>query len=509
MCLTAVALGLLSVLAAPQQVSGAEKATEQSASITIYSAADPRGFDPQQFIAQQRQGNDPSFAWQVPGFGVVRETRKVNLKEGSNTISFDDVAAFIDPTTVGFSDLSHQGTSVQSQRFEFDLVSPAKLYERYLGREVRVFSNEHPEQAISGVLLAANQGQFVLDAPHGITVLPEAGSRVELLGQLPGGLLTKPTLMWQLEAKEAGEHTIRTTYQTAGMTWRADYNLVLDANDSKGSLTPWVTLLNVSGASYRNAQLKLVAGDVQKVARPQPMMRAPSRGVVADAAPAAEFEEESLLEYHLYTLSRPTDINRNSSQQLALFAPVANVALSKKLVYVGAPQWWGYNSSSAYTDEVRGSSANKKVGVYIDLKNDEASGLGKPLPKGRVRVYKAASDGTLEFVGEDLIDHTPKNGDVRLKLGDAFDVTGDRVQTSFKSNSRGREVIESFTITLKNAKNTPQTVEVREYMYRWSNWTVTEKTQEFRKLDARSIAFDVTVPAEGSSTIGYTVRYTW
>lgn len=487
-----------------------QPAPASGASLTVYSSADPSGFDPQQFVAQQRDGMDPSFAWQVPGFGVVRETRTVRLVKGSNSLSFDDVAAFIDPTTVGFADLTDPTTSVLGQHFEFDLVSPSKLYARYIGREVRVIPQEDPDHLVTGTLLASNQGRFVLRGKDGIVVMPEANSRVELLGDLPGGLLTKPTLVWDLNAQTDGDHTIRINYQTAGMTWRADYNLVLDASDTKAAITPWVTLLNVSGASFRDAQLRLVAGDVQRV-MPQPKRATMLRGGVAVDAAGAEsgFQEESLLEYHLYTLPRPTDILRNSSQQLALFPPVSGVAVTKKLVYMGNASMWGFQSASAITDEGEFGGANKKVSVFIDLKNDEASGLGKPLPKGRVRVYKASGDGTLEFVGEDVIDHTPKNESVRLKLGDSFDVTGERVRTAVKVNGRGREVVESFSITLKNAKPIPQQVEVRESLYRWSNWAISEETLPYRKLDSRAIAFDVTVPPSGSTRIGYTVRYTW
>jgi hypothetical protein len=478
-------------------------------SVTIYSSADVRGFDPQQFIAQQRAGVDPNMIWGVPGFGVVRETREVSLKKGLNSLSFTDVAAFIDPTTVGFVDLTHAGTSVIEQRFEFDLVSPSKLYERYVGREVRLVPQARPETAITGVLLASNQGQFVVDTADGLAVVPAEGIRAELLGELPGGLLTKPTLLWTLNAETEGKRTIRTTYQTAGLTWRADYNLVLNATDNAASLTPWVTLLNVSGAAFENTQLRLVAGDVQRVQAPQPMLRAPSRatgGVAAEAA--AGFEEESLLEYHLYTLPRPASITQNATQQLALFPPVPEVAVTKQLIYVGAPNYYGWEGGRL-TDEDVGEGSNRKVGVFVSLKNDEASGLGKPLPKGRVRVYKAAGDGTLEFVGEDVIDHTPKNETIRLKLGDSFDVTGKRTRTNFRSNQKGKEMVESFRIELKNAKREAQKVEVREALYRWSNWDITEKSQDFRKLNARAIAFDVEVPAEGSATVEYTVRYTW
>jgi hypothetical protein len=187
---------------------------------------------------------------------------------------------------------------------------------------------------------------------------------------------------------------------------------------------------------------------------------------------------------------------------------VPEVAVTKQLIYVGAPNYYGWEGGRL-TDEDVGEGSNRKVGVFVSLKNDEASGLGKPLPKGRVRVYKAAGDGTLEFVGEDVIDHTPKNETIRLKLGDSFDVTGKRTRTNFRSNQKGKEMVESFRIELKNAKREAQKVEVREALYRWSNWDITEKSQDFRKLNARAIAFDVEVPAEGSATVEYTVRYTW
>lgn len=483
-----------------------------SVSVTIYSSADPRGFDPQVFIAQQRMGGDSmgiGYGGQIPGFGVIRETRDVTLQKGINSLSFTDVAAFIDPTTVGFSDLTHPATSVMEQNFEFDLVSPSKLYEKYIGRQVRLIPQQKPETAIAGTLLSSTQGQFVVQTREGVVVVPATDTRIELLGELPGGLRTKPTLVWRVNADADGAHTIRTTYQTSGMTWRADYNLVLNATDTAAGLTPWVTLMNVSGAAFENAQLRLVAGDVQRVQAPEMMARAlRAPAAAADGAGEKGFEEERLFEYHLYTLPRPITISLNASQQVALFPPIAEVKVTKELVFNGAPQFWGYEGDRL-TDENIDGAGNKKVGVFVSLKNDEASGLGMPLPKGRVRVYKAAADGATEFVGEDVIDHTPKNEAIRLKLGDAFDVTGERVRTNFRVNNRGKELTESFRIVLKNAKNEPQKVEVREYLYRWSNWEITEKSQEFRKTSARAISFDVEVPAEGSKTVEFTVRYSW
>ncbi|MFO0827873.1 MAG: hypothetical protein U0572_06950 [Phycisphaerales bacterium] len=482
-------------------------ADQPSVSLTIYSAADARSFDPQQFAAQQRMGADPSFAWQVPGFGIVRETRSVPMKAGQNDLPFTDVAAFIDPTTVSFTDLTDPSTRVLEQNFQFDLVSATKLYERYVGQQVELIPKDAKEPVV-GKLLASNQGQFVLATDAGVRVVPQAETQV-VLGALPGGLLTKPTLLWKLDAKNGGDHTIRTTYQTAGMTWRADYNLVLGADDTSADLTPWVTLMNVSGAGFRNAQLKLVAGDVQTI-RPEPVIRGrptAARAVLADSGEG--FAEAPLFEYHLYTLPRPTDVLTNTSQQLALFAPVTGVPVTKQLVYVGMPQF-GMEQGAVITERDVGGG-NKKVGVFVNFKNDDASKLGMPLPKGRVRVYKSAggADGSLEFVGEDIIDHTPKNESVKLKLGDSFDVTGERVQTDFKIDSSRKEMSESVKITLRNAKKTAQVVDVREYLYRWTNWEITKKTADFRKINSREIAWDVNVPAEGSATLEYTVRYTW
>ncbi|MFQ5412496.1 MAG: DUF4139 domain-containing protein, partial [Phycisphaerae bacterium] len=263
--------------------------------VTVYSSADPAGFDPQQFIAQQRRGNDPSYAWQVPGFGVIKEVRDVKLDAGRNELRFTDVAQFIDPTTVSFTDLSDpDGTAVHEQNFQFDLVSPQKLLQRYIDREIRVDS-------VTGKLLSANQGKLVLQTPEGLRIVKQDG-QIEL-GDLPGGLITRPTLVWKVEAGKAGDHTIRTTYQTGGITWRSDYNLVLNQADTRADLGAWVTLMNLSGAAYENARLKLIAGDVQRI-QPRPLRRiyAGQRSAGMASAEKLGFEEKAFFEYHLYTL---------------------------------------------------------------------------------------------------------------------------------------------------------------------------------------------------------------
>ena len=328
-----VALGLVLAAMPPFGTFAAE-----GPALTVYSSADPAGFDPQRFVSQQRAGRNPNFAWQVPGFGVVKEIREMGLEKGTNTLRFTDVAQFIDPTTVSFTDLTDRdGTSVLEQSFEFDLVSPSKLLEKYVGQSIAVIvSRGQDSERISGKLLSFSEGQLVLDTPKGVRI---ARSSNELeLGDLPEGLITKPTLRWLVKAEKAGTHEVRTTYQTGGMTWRADYNLVVNQEDTAADLGAWVSLMNLSGASFRNAKLKLIAGDVQRVV-PQGRQAAYRRQVTAMAVSEdVGFEEKSFFEFHLYTLPRRTDILNNSTQQLVLFPTARSIGIEKILLYYGLPQ---------------------------------------------------------------------------------------------------------------------------------------------------------------------------
>ncbi len=259
------------VLAAPVANTAAQNAKpadkpREGVSITVYSSADPAGFNPQQFIQQQRMSGQDN-VWGVPGYGVIKVVRKVAVPKGVGELAFTDVAAWIDPTTVSFNDLDDAKTTVLEQNFQFDLVSPSKLMEKFLGREISLaVAMGEGVSNVRGTLLSANQGSVVLQTVEGVKIVPMAGAQLQL-GELPGGLLTKPTLVWKLASETGGEHLVRTTYQTAGMTWRSDYNIVINGSDTRGDITAWVTLMNLSGASYEGAELKLVAGDVHKVHR--------------------------------------------------------------------------------------------------------------------------------------------------------------------------------------------------------------------------------------------------
>ena len=500
------------VLAAPVADTAAQNAKpadkpREGVSITVYSSADPAGFNPQQFIQQQRMSGQDN-VWGVPGYGVIKVVRKVAVPKGVGELAFTDVAAWIDPTTVSFNDLDDAKTTVLEQNFQFDLVSPSKLMEKFLGREISLaVAMGEGVSNVRGTLLSANQGSVVLQTAEGVKIVPMAGAQLQL-GELPGGLLTKPTLVWKLASETGGEHLVRTTYQTAGMTWRSDYNIVINGSDTRGDITAWVTLMNLSGASYEGAELKLVAGDVHKV-QAQPMIAGRAMRMEAMAmADAAGFQEKEFADFHLYTLPRRTDVLQNSTQQIALFPPVSGFKVKRELEFdftggMGAP-----GQPILDRDFVIASKA--KPSILVSFENKKDNSLGMPLPKGKIRVYKEdPSDGTLEFIGEDLIDHTPRNETVKIRLGEAFDVVGERIRSDFTIDNAARRMTETFKIELRNQKSAAQKVRVIERPYRWTNWEITAKNTEFAKLDSGTIAFEVDVPSEGARTIEYTVRYSW
>ena len=478
-------------------------------SLTVYSTADPAGFDPKQFLLQNNGNVDPWRVLSIPGFGVVRDTRRIEVPKGISDIRFTDVASQIDPTTVGFIDRTSKGTRVLEQNFEFDLVSPQKLLKKYIDREVTL-RWDATNQEVTGTLLSSMGGQAVLKNKTGIQIVSTDDARISM-GQLPGGLITRPTLVWKLDAPKGGMHEIETSYQTAGLTWRADYNLTLDANSNTANMTAWVTLMNLSGASYENARLKLVAGEVQKI-QPKYGRSGGMRAMeMADVPPtAAGFKEESFFEYHLYTLPRRTDVKMNGTQQLILFPPVRGFKIKKELLYQGAPGMmnggWG---NQPVTNNGYGVSSSKDVEVFIEVENKKDNGLGIPMPAGRMRLYMAnPNDGSLEFIGEDTVDHTPRNETIRVKAGNAFDVVGERTQVDFKVDTKAKTMAETWSIEIRNQKDVAQTVVVREPLYRWRNWKI-ETSDPFEKINARVVQWTVDVPAEGKKTINYVVRYSW
>ncbi|MFO1318572.1 MAG: hypothetical protein U1F52_03065 [Burkholderiales bacterium] len=475
--------------------------------LTIYSSA-PAGAVPVDLF---RAGGQPGYA--VPGYAVVRHERPIDLTPGRNEVRFTDVAGFIDPTTVSFQSLTDPaGTRVVEQNFQFDLVSTDKLLQKFVDRRITVdqVRGDHTE-SVAGTLLSTQGGIVLLQDDGTVKTLSHNASVT--LPSLPGGLITRPTLVWDLFAGKPGRHTARVAYQTTGITWWTDYNLTYaegrGLQDCRLDVGAWVSILNQSGASYPDARLKLIAGDVHRApaAAPSPklMMRA-AEAMVADAP--AGFVEKQFFEYHLYTLGRPTSLPDNSTKQIELFPALAGVTCEKTLVYVGAADYGV--GGEPYVDRNFGPTGNRKVDTYLSFRNAQENGMGVALPAGRVRVSKLdPADGTLEFIGEDRIDHTPRNETVLLKLGSAFDVVGERRQTDFKLDTGRKTMTEEIEVRIRNRKDVPVKVIVKENLYRWSQWRITAATHEYQKQDARTVHFPLVVGEDREAVLRYTVRYTW
>jgi hypothetical protein len=402
---------------------------------------------------------------------------------------------------------------VLEQNFQFDLVSTQKLLLKFIDKQITVDKNVGTTVTpITGTLLSATDGIVMRGTDGSIYSLPAYTS--VRFPDLPGGLNTRPTLVWDINSPAGGTQKTRVTYQTGGVTWWADYNLIFnegaDANSGLLDLSAWVSIINQSGATYGDVKLKLIAGDVNRVepeeqygARREMAMKA-----LAAPAPPTGFEQKDFFEFHLYTLGRPTTLPNNSTKQIELFDQAKQIPAKKVLLYYGAVNPYFY--PSPYTDRNMGVQMNKKVDIYLEFKNDKQFGLGVPLPAGRLRVSQLdKADGSLEFIGEDKIDHTPKDETVRVKLGSAFDVVGERRQVNFAVDTSAKWMEEEIEVKLRNHKSQPVDVVVKENLYRWVNWKIISQSQNFVKEDARTINFPVKVPKDGESVVRYRVRYTW
>ena len=400
------------------------------------------------------------------------------------------------------------------QNFQFDLVSTQKLLLKFIDRQITVDKpSGNSVTPITGTLLSAIDGLVLRGNDGSIYSLPAYTS--VRFPDLPGGLNTRPTLVWDIQSPAGGTHKTRVTYQTGGITWWADYNLIFnegaDANSGLLDLSAWVSIINQSGATYPDAKLKLIAGDVNRVQPEMDHEDAPRghdesrRG--AGRPPGVSSRRTSSNSISTRWAARPrcrtTPPSRSSCSTRRKQIPAKKV-----LVYYGAVQPYFY--PSPYTDRNMGVETNKKVDVYLEFKNDKQFGLGVPLPAGRLRVSQLdKADGSLEFIGEDTIDHTPKDEQVRVKLGSAFDVVGERRQVNFSVDTTAKWMEEEIEVKLRNHKTQPVDVIVKENLYRWSNWKILTQTHKYDKEDARTISFPVKVAKDGETVVRYRVRYTW
>jgi len=418
-------------------------------------------------------------------FALVKEQREMTLEPGLNLVSVLDVAATIEPSSVAFKSLTDpNGVVVREQNYQYDLVNSTTILRKSLGKKVKITKYYDGQvKEIEGVILSTPDNGIVLGTATGILLNP--GGEIEVT-EMPEGLVPRPTLMWKLEADKGGSQQTQISYLANQIVWMADYVALVDPLDKYVDLTGWVTLDNKSGTTYDNATLNLMAGDVHRV---QPAAPREAMGVdmmYAGKAAAPQFTEKAFFEYHLYTLQGKTTVRDKESKQISLLT--ANRVPAKKIfVFDGARN-------------------DKKVNVLVEIVNSKDNNLGMPLPKGKVRVYKAEADANQHFVGEDMIDHTPKDEKVRLYLGDAFDLVGERKQMTTRAIS-DREREESYEISLRNHKNLPVTIVIVEHV--WGDWKIIQCSNKYTKKDAFTMEIPVEVPKDAEVKVTYTVRTKW
>jgi hypothetical protein len=451
------------------------------------------------------QGEGVELAVYNQDLALVKDHRSLDLSKGLNEVRFVDVAALIDPTSVHFRSLTDPtGTTVLEQNYEYDIVGSAKLLSKYVDQEISVVTQDG--QKYTGTLLSGADDVILQDTEGKVTVLKLDQIKEFSFPALPDGLITRPTLVWQVNSTQGGAQDVEVTYLTNGVNWQANYIVVLADDDKSIDLDGWVTLDNHSGTGYEDAKLKLIAGDIN---------RAPSQDYVvekmvleaATATPAPQVAERGFFEYHLYEVQRPVTVKDQQTKQIE-FVTASGVPAEKFFVYDGAQLYYG-GYYQPIEDPGYGVSSNTKVMVMLEFTNGEEEGLGVPLPKGTLRVYKKDVDGSTLLVGEDSIDHTPKDEQIRIYVGDAFDIVGERIQTDFRLNSDDDWMEESYQITVRNHKDEDIEVRVTEHMFRWSQWKILESSHDFEKLDSQTIEFRVPVKANGETVVTYTVRYEW
>lgn len=437
--------------------------------------------------------------------GVVKEKREMTLKKGLQEIRISDVAALIDPASVHFKSLSFpQDTFVLEQNFEYDLISQEKLLQKYIGREIEIREylqeKEGTREVIKKGVLLSTRGGIVVKIDDKIFLNPQG---TIVLPDIPEGLITKPTLTWLLQSNKEGKHLTEISYMTSGINWLSDYVLVVDKKDENIDLTGWVTIDNRSGAKYSNAKLKLIAGDVHRIQPSVPMYMAKKKAEIMAAPAVEQFVEKEFFEYHLYTLQRRTTIKDNEKKQIE-FVTSQGIPAKKLFIYDGAR--FSFRAPVSYSDYYYGDQCNKKVWVMMEFKNSKENNLGIPLPKGKMRVYKKDDEECLQFIGEDHIDHTPKDEIVRIYLGNAFDVVGERKLLDKKVYERSQEI--TTEIKIKNRKKEGIEIVVVEHQC-GANWKITKSSHKFEKRDVDTIEFKINIPKESEEVITYTAKCWW
>ncbi len=419
---------------------------------------------------------------------LVKEKRQLQLKPGISKVNFSNVSAQIDPTSVRFRSLTSPKIQLLEQNYQYDIISDTKLLEKYLGQKIKLTTPKGAEY--SGFLLSTGSNLILGQTPQGgqIQVIKAQEIATLVFPELRGGLITKPTLVWVIKNpfKQKRRHLAEISYLTKGVSWKADYVATINSSDSQIDLTGWVTINNNCGIPFRQARLKLIAGEVKQVPQAVPYRKKLDYLAAAENGSAKSFQEEPFFEYHLYSLQRTTSLGNNQIKQLELLA-APQIKVQKYYVFEGRHD-------------------SRKVKVILAFKNSARNNLGIPLPKGRIRLQKADPTGSLQFIGEAQIDHTPQNQKLRLHIGNAFDLTGKRIKTDVKTlRNKARE--ETYQIKLKNHKKTAVRITINEELRHWSAWQIIRSSHRYTKTSAKQIKFDVKISPRQEKTVTYTVRY--
>jgi len=461
-------------------------------------------------------------------FFVARERLPLTLHAGVNHVQYAGMTSLLEPDSVILRDPAGRALQVLEQNYRNDPISQELLLSMYEGKTIDflvqrgertetvrgkiIRSGYVPSAAYSGGYPQPGMGQPIIEV-DGVLRFGLPGQ--PLFPALGDNTILKPTLSWLLETDHPGAFDGELSYVSGGMSWQADYNLVVADGGDRGSnlldMVGWITMRNQSGKTYENARIKLLAGDVNKVQGATLPMRAYNAAAkAADEAMQPAVREKSFDEFHLYTLQRPTTLRDQETKQVE-FVRATGIRSQRLYIYDGAqlPNYSYYSPEQIRQDVSYGTASNPKVWVMQEFKNSESNHLGMALPKGRLRFYRRDTDGHLEFVGENTIDHTPKDETVRVYTGNAFDVVGERRRTSVHVDSANHWMEESFEIKVRNHKKEAVNVRVVEHLYRWTNWKLVEKSNDYRKSDAQTIEFPVTVAPDGEQVISYLVHYSW
>ena len=479
-------------------------------------------------------GHDNSAALTIynQSFAVVRQTLPLDLKSGTNPVEVTDITSHLEPDSVILRDLkSGRDLHILEQNYRNDVASQARLLSLYEGKTIDFLVNGvlKPGKIIRSGYVPHYEAYNSYDQQYyqQQQAYMNSGSSepiIEIDGKLQFGLpgqpifpaltnetILKPTLSWLLQSDRPGTNNAEFSYVTGGMSWHADYNVVAPVSGNLLDIVGWVTLDNQTGKTFSNAHIKLMAGDVNKLQFQA--LQSINGANYADRAeaPAPAVTERSFDEYHLYTLERPTTLYDHETKQVE-FVRASGIPSQRIYVYDGVKldqNYRGYAMENIREMENFGMQSNSKIWAMVEFKNSKENHLGMPLPKGRVRFYRRDTDGQLEFTGENLIDHTPGDETIRLYTGNVVDAVGERNRTNYTIDRRARTIDESFEIKLRNHKKEPMEIRVVEHLYRWTNWEITKNSDEFKKLDSKTIEFRVQVPPDGEKVVTYTAHYTW